>query len=357
MERRPTAIDLFCGGGGLSIGLEQAGFNVLFGVDNWDYAVTAYEDNLNHPCHNLNLYDNPVTKVHDALRGRQPDVIAGGPPCQGFSTVGKRIDWDPRNVLLESFVEVVGAIQPSHFIMENVAGLLSSGDRNRAGRTIEQFVDAGYSDTKVSLVHAADYGIPQLRKRVIFTGSKDGESTFELPPPTTAEDARVSVSDAIFDLPHVGPGETASRHVTEPFSNYQRMLRNGELELFNHTAANHRAAFVEMMSHVPDGGNRSSIPNHLQPRSGFHNSYSRLDSRKPAVAITSNMRKPSSARCIHPTQNRGLTVREGLRLQSFPDSYVLNGPRTPQYNVVGNAVPPLLAKSLFEPLSRQLCAA
>jgi DNA (cytosine-5)-methyltransferase 1 len=116
--------------------------------------------------------------------------------------------------------------------------------------------------------------------------------------------------------------------------------------LTNHAAANHSPDLVEVIRHIPDGGNRKSIPAHLQPRSGFHNSYSRLASWKPAVAITSNMRKPSSARAVHPTQHRGLTVREGLRLQSFDDDFVVLGTRTSQYLQVGNAVPPLLAAAV-----------
>jgi DNA (cytosine-5)-methyltransferase 1 len=116
--------------------------------------------------------------------------------------------------------------------------------------------------------------------------------------------------------------------------------------LANHEAAGHSPELVEAIRHVPDGGNRKSIPDHLQPRSGFHNSYSRLASDKPAVAITSNMRKPSSARAVHPTQHRGLTVREGLRLQSFDDDFVVLGSRTSQYLQVGNAVPPLLGAAV-----------
>lgn len=116
--------------------------------------------------------------------------------------------------------------------------------------------------------------------------------------------------------------------------------------LSNHQAAKHPPELVEVISHIPDGGNRKSIPDHLQPRSGFHNSYSRLASWKPAVAITSNMRKPSSARATHPTQHRGLTVREGLRLQSFDDDFVVLASRTSQYLQVGNAVPPLLGYAI-----------
>ena len=112
--------------------------------------------------------------------------------------------------------------------------------------------------------------------------------------------------------------------------------------LSNHEAANHEAGLIEVLKHIPDGGNRKSIPDALQPKSGFHNSYARLASFKPAIAVTSNMRKPSSARSTHPIQHRGLTVREGLRLQSFDDDFVVLGSRTSQYLQVGNAVPPLL---------------
>src|SRR5262249_35142594 len=143
-----------------------------------------------------------------------------------------------------------------------------------------------------------------------FLGWLDGLAEPDFPAPLRS--APVTVADAIFDLPALLPRQSATAYDKEPMTDYQRARRGSCAVLSNHEAANHHADPVRVISHVPDGGNRKSIPDELQPKSGFHNSYSRLASWKPAVAVTSNMRKPSSARAIHPTQHRGLTVREGL---------------------------------------------
>jgi DNA (cytosine-5)-methyltransferase 1 len=176
---------------------------------------------------------------------------------------------------------------------------------------------------------------------MFFLGWLDGlaEPSF----PRRCSSAYVTVADAIFDLPPLAPGETKTAYEAAPTTAYQIARRKGCTALRNHEAANHPPSLVQVLSHIPDGGNRKSIPDELQPKSGFHNSYARLASWKPAIAVTSNMRKPSSARATHPVQHRGLTVREGLRLQSFDDNFVVLGPRTSQYLQVGNAVPPLLA--------------
>ena len=353
VPNKPIAIDLFSGGGGLTLGLQAAGFDVVFGIDNWEYAAECYESNINHPCYVEDLSENPVAKVRKYLNDRRPNLIAGGPPCQGFSTLGKRDDDDPRNELFRSFVSVVESLKPDFFVMENVAGLIVSGDGNRAQQVVERFVEAGYSDTKFQVVTAADYGVPQLRQRVIFFGSLNGSLPYELPSREFRPEQYITVKDAIFDLPSLESGETSEEYLVEPFTEYQSKLRGNCNVLHNHQAANHPPHLVEIISHVPDGGNRKSIPDHLQPSSGFHNSYSRLASDKPAIAITSNMRKPSSARGTHPIQNRGLTVREGLRLQSLPDSYILPNGRTKQYVVVGNAVPPVLFEKLFANLANK----
>jgi DNA (cytosine-5)-methyltransferase 1 len=144
----------------------------------------------------------------------------------------------------------------------------------------------------------------------------------------------------------VSPGEEILEYNREPETVLQQDLRGSSNSLTSHQAARHSEDMVEMISHIPDGGNRTAIPDELQPSSGYHNSYSRLDSSEPAVAITSNMSKPSSARCIHPFQNRGLTPREGPRLQTFPDTHELKGGLVSRRRQIGNAVPPYLGESL-----------
>jgi DNA (cytosine-5)-methyltransferase 1 len=222
------------------------------------------------------------------------------------------------------------------------------GGRIRDG-IVSAFGQIGYR-MKCKVLHSCDYGVPQLRKRVIFLGWLQGLVEPNFPRPL--EQAPVSVGEAIFDLPPLSPGEAKCLYEAKAKTKFQKTRRNGAKALLNHEAANHPDHLVNILKHIPDGGNRKSIPDDLQPKSGFHNSYARLASDKPAVAVTSNMRKPSSARATHPLQHRGLTVREGLRLQTFDDDFEVLGSRTSQYLQVGNAVPPLLAEAVGSELRR-----
>lgn len=348
---RPKCLDLFCGIGGLSLGLRVAGFDCVGGIDCWDDAVATFEHNLAHRCLRTDIGRLEVGEVARSfgVDANEIDVITGGPPCQGFSTVGKRDESDPRNRLWLAFRELVDQIRPAYVVMENVEGMLVMEDGRVRDAVVEGFGAIGYR-MKCKLLRAADYGVPQLRKRAVFLGWLDGLCPPDFP--RVSADGPVSVGDAIFDLPPLRAGESATRYTAPPLTAYQAARRKGVEVLTNHEAANHSPDLVEVIRHVPDGGNRKSIPAHLQPKSGFHNSYSRLASWKPAVAITSNMRKPSSARAVHPTQHRGLTVREGLRLQSFDDDFTVLGTRTSQYLQVGNAVPPLLALAVGREVMR-----
>jgi len=339
-------IDFFCGIGGLSIGLERAGIDVIGGIDNWKDALLTYD--YNHLGKKSLLGD--VTELspraiaeHFDIDLSEVDIVAGGPPCQGFSTVGKRNLLDERNGLWKHYLNLVAEISPRYVLMENVEGLwLANGGRLRE-QIIDVFSEIGF-EIDAALLTSADFGVPQLRKRCIFLGSNRATSPALLPRRRVAR--YVTVDEAIGDLPELGAAEEANEHTKPAMTAYQRRRRKRRKKLFNHQAANHPPHLVEILRHIPDGGNRRSIPDHLQPKSGFHNSYARLASNKPAIAVTSNMRKPSSARATHPTQHRGLTVREGLRLQSFDDDFVVLGSRTSQYLQVGNAVPPLLAEAI-----------
>lgn len=342
----PRFLDLFCGIGGLSLGLERAGLKPVGGIDLWGEAKTTFEHN--HPGVPYLLADInrvSVERIESEFSVARQDVqvVVGGPPCQGFSTVGKRDSTDPRNLLWQSFHHLVNAIRPAYVVIENVEGLNVMDAGGVRDHIIEQFAEIGYR-MKATLLRAADYGVPQLRKRMVFLGWLDGLVEPAFPKPLKG--SYVTVADAIFDLPPLASKEVKTSYEAEPSTAYQKARRKDCTVLANHEAANHPPSLVEVLSHIPDGGNRKSIPDHLQPPSGFHNSYARLASWKPAIAVTSNMRKPSSARATHPVQNRGLTVREGLRLQSFDDDFVVLGSRTSQYLQVGNAVPPLLGQAV-----------
>lgn len=342
----PRVLDLFCGIGGLSLGLKQAGFEILGGADKWDLAVNTYNYNNDSTAvpFDINVESPSDLLTELSIQSGDVDVIAGGPPCQGFSTVGKRDPSDKRNQLWRSYFEFVKQISPAYIIIENVEGLAVMRNGKIRGNIEMAFMSVGYK-IKSRILTSADYGVPQLRKRLIFIGWKFGLTEPNWPE-TINPASYVSVDAAIGDLPPLLSGEIKREYELKPYTKYQSCLRANSTVLHNHQAANHPERLVHVISHIPDGGNRKSIPDHLQPRSGFHNSYARLASWKPAIAVTSNMRKPSSARAIHPFQNRGLTVREGLRLQTFPDSFKVLGSRTSQYLQVGNAVPPLLAKAI-----------
>lgn len=347
--KSPRTLDLFCGIGGLTLGLQRAGFTSVGGVDHWEDALATFSANLDVPSLRADLKEVELSEIETALKINRSDidVVVGGPPCQGFSTVGKRESSDPRNTLWKHFVDLVSAIRPAYVLIENVEGLVVMDRGQVVNGIISAFGEIGYR-MKARLLISANYGVPQLRKRVVFLGWLDGLCEPSHPSPLVQP--HVTVGEAIFDLPELAPGESAGRYTREPLTPYQAARRGLTAILSNHEAAKHPDSLVEVLRHIPDGGNRRSIPDNLQPKSGFHNSYARLASDKPAIAVTSNMRKPSSARATHPKQHRGLTVREGLRLQSFDDSFVPVGSRTAQYLQVGNAVPPLLAQAVGESL-------
>lgn len=336
----PTFADLFAGAGGLSLGLSRAGWKPVYAQDYWDLAMATYQLNLGgHLAEHGDIHELDAKRLH-AVFPERPDWIVGGPPCQGYSTVGKRRRDDSRNVLFKQFLRVLSTVKPSGFVIENVLGLK---DMRFEEEVADAFREVGYS-VIWQVVSAADYGVPQVRRRVLFIGHRD--AAFKGLPPTTPHDRRVSVGDAIGDLPPLAAGEAATTYLSPPTTAYQRQMRRASKSLQGHEASAHPPHLVKAISFIPDGGNRTAIPARLQPSSGFHNSYSRLASWLPAVAVTQNMGKPSASRCIHPFQHRGLTTREGARLQSFPDTFHFAGPVTHQRLQVANAVPPRLAEAL-----------
>lgn len=348
MKNNPVFIDAFCGAGGLSLGLIRAGWKPALAFDSWQDAVHTYSHNLGNDhavCADIADVDA------DFITERVSEPVAwvvGGPPCQGYSTVGRRDRNDPRNRLFEHFARIVNIIKPENFLIENVLGLR---DMNFVDAVSDHFSEHGY---KVSyfVATSADFGVPQLRRRVFFVGSRSGVE-FAKPCATHTADRYVSVMEAIGDLPEVGPGEVAKSYTHPAMTEFQRMARKNSRFLQGHEVSKHPPHLVEAISYISDGGNRSEIPDRLQPKSGFHNSYSRLSSTAPAVAVTQNMGKPSGTRCIHPKQHRGLTTREGARLQGFPDTFHFTGGVTSQRLQVANAVSPILAeaigKALIEP--------
>ena len=339
-----NALDLFCGCGGLSLGFEKAGVNVVVGIDSWQDSINTF--NFNHKsskglCKDLSKIE--PQDIESELEGQQIDIIIGGPPCQGFSIAGKRIVDDERNKLYKNFVKFVAYYKPKAFVLENVPNILSIGDGLVRDSIVKDFSDLGYT-IQHEVLKASDFGTPQNRRRAIFVGLLNNK--FEFPSKTV--DKFTTSLEALSDLPEqsVCDGEQYS---STPLSNYQQLMRSNSQKLYNHQITEHNAKTIAIISKVPDGGNYKDLPMELQNTRRVHIAWTRLNSQKPSFTIDTGHRHH-----FHYKYNRIPTVRESARIQSFPDDFIFLGSRTSQYKQVGNAVPPLLAKAIAVQLLKYL---
>ncbi len=350
-KKKLIVIDLFSGCGGLSLGLEKAGFDIALGIDNWRPSLETFA--YNHP--HSKTFETDISKIKakdikKIIGNGKIDVIVGGPPCQGFSLSGPRNFHDPRNRLYLDFIRLVKEIEPRAFIVENVPGLESLFGGQIKKRIIEEFNKLGY-EINAKILNASDYGVPQNRKRIFFVGLR-GKKQFEFPLPKFSENSKkVTVMNAIGDLPLLKNERGAEEMLYSklPFTEYQKKIRNGSTNIFNHVASNHTRQTAEIIALVPEGGNYKNLPDCFKKTRNFHVAWTRLDSKKPAPTIDTGHRHH-----FHPSENRVPTVRELARLQSFPDSFKFLGPKTSQYRQVGNAVPPMLATEIGKKLIQYL---
>lgn len=343
-EQKYNVLDLFCGCGGLSLGFEEAGYNVLLGIDIWEDALKTYAYNHKHSktlCADISTLLGEDVK--DIIGDNSVDVIIGGPPCQGFSIAGKRIVNDDRNKLYKGFVRMVEYFKPKAFVMENVPNILSIGDGAVRETIINDFKSLGYTvETKV--LTASDYGVPQNRRRAVFVGLTKGNFDFDIP--MVAE--KVTTKEALSDLPEQSI-EDGGKYSVESTSGYQKFMRINSIGVYNHEVTQHNEQTVRIISMVPDGGNYKDLPKEFQETRKVHIAWTRLNSKRPSITIDTGHRHH-----FHYKWNRVPTVRESARIQSFPDDFIFLCSKTSQYKQVGNAVPPLMAKAIAEQLKKQL---
>ena len=358
-----NCIELFAGAGGLGTGFEKSGFNIVAANDIWEPAGKTYKEN--HPKVKYLVEDIAKINGDELLKDTKYtkediDVIIGGPPCQGFSTLGKRFIDDPRNKLFKEYVRIVNDIRPKFFVMENVSGILSMEKGKVLKSIIKSFKDIGYK-LKYKLLNAAEYGVPQQRERVIFIGTRlDIEIRYpEKSHSLSGEKGykkALTLWDAISDLPQSNSEEIIN-YIDEPKNNYQKLMRKNSNIITNHKPPTHNEKAKKMMSYIPTGMSAwevKDMPKELKPTSGYGNTYARLNPYEPGMTITRNFVCISSSRCIHPYLNRGLTAREAARVQSYPDSYIFKGSKTDIHIQIGNSVPPILAEKIANTVKEML---
>ena len=364
------SIDLFAGCGGLSLGMKQAGIEIVLASDYKDYAGKTYQNFFNEDFivedilvleqNNWAKFNGFQDKVH---------IIAGGPPCQGFSNANRqRIKDDPRNKLYKSFLGCINFIKPDIVLMENVRGI-----KNIATHILKEFHDMGYIGEFFQL-NAKDFGVPQNRERIFFLlfNEKRFDQTdkrllkfMELLEEKKSKSDPVLLKNALYGLPKLKAktkkNSTTFESKENGFYEIKSTKSNNYLELingfkkgkiFNHMARYNNPRDIEIFSLLPQGENslHDSI-RHLMPYKTrdhiFKDKYFKLDENKVCKTITAHMSYDCNM-YIHPTQARGLTPREAARVQSFPDNFEFMGSYTKWYEQIGNAVPPILAKSIGE---------
>jgi len=352
MNQRAGAIDLFAGVGGLSFGFRELGFDILYANEFDPQIAEAYQSN--HPSTKVSVED--ITNIDlksEFLKYRnEVTVVLGGPPCQGFSQKGSRKTiHDERNFLFRNFVQVVKIVNPKYFVMENVPNLLTNEDGLFKRELEELFREIGYS-MSATVLNAADFGVPQNRRRAILIG-KQGADTV-LPPRPKRN--RTTVWDAISDLAFLesGQGESPIAYPKPPESEFQFNMRAEAGELHNHIATRHTKLALERLSMIPANCTKKVLPVEHRTKSIYSGTWTRLDSKGLATTITTRFDTPSSGQFTHPYLDRAITVREAARLQSFPDNFVFTGPKSSQMKQVGNAVPPLLSRAIAEAIIQDI---
>lgn len=312
------AVSLFAGGGGMTLGFAKAGFQTVLATDLEPSSARTFSTNLPHVPFVLgDIQHLGRNEMLRAIDGAKIDLVYGGPPCQGFSTLGNQNPADPRNGLFWRFVNIVDWLTPSCFVLENVNYLRTQYGGRYEGEIVAAFERLGYR-VEVATLNSADFGVPQVRKRVFFFGTRLG-GAFEWPAHSHGEgrEEYVGVGPALANIPNDSP---------------------------NHRHLNHSDKVIARYRLIPEGGRMpppAELPEAIR-RKNFGNTYKRLHRSRPSLTLVPG----NNAFPIHPTEDRSLSVREAARIQGFPDDYIFEGSRAEQCRLVGNAVPPLVAQRL-----------
>ena len=394
MTYRPRVLDLFCGAGGLSLGFERAGCEILGGIDNEYWPVMTHHRNF--PNAKIILPPQDICGINPADLGLPRgsiDILIGGPPCQGFSQVGRvkikslglERERDKKNKLYKQFIRFLDYFQPKYFVVENVQGMRTFKQSRFLENIISELSDGlepdGYSfkagyDVQNRVLCSADFGVPQMRHRLFIIGRRRDYRGLEVQYPEPTSDKPVTLKEAIDDLPVIKAPVLKTRsesdlnnggimqrdrersYRTAPNSRYQALMREGCGDVVNnHICRGHNCKDLEIFAMLKPGQKYLDLPNEYRRYRDdiFDDKYRRLRYDQPSWTLTAHMQKDSLA-FIHPSQTRSLSAREAARIQSFPDSFIFEGPLTKLLRMIGNAVPPLLAEQVARPIVGELVA-
>lgn len=346
-------IDLFAGAGGMSLGAIQSGIKVVAAVENDSWAAMTHRHNFKEAkviCENIK---DVTAKALNINQRKEPLIIFGGPPCRGFSTSNQknRSSANPSNWLFLEYIRIIKEVRPEWIVFENVKGIIETEQGVFLNYVLENLGSLGYK-LEWKVLNASHFGIPQKRSRLFIIGTLEKDRKIQFPEPLN--ETYINVNDAISDLPELIAGAAIDEmpYKCKPTYEYAKALRGSLEKTTNHLVTKNSPSVIARYQHIPQGGNWESIPESLmgnyKDRSRCHTGiYHRLNNNEPSVVI-GNYRKNM---LIHPIQNRGLSVREAARLQSFPDWFEFKGSIGFQQQQVGNAVPPLLAKSVFDKIN------
>ncbi len=345
-------LDLFCGAGGFSYGMDKnPHFQTIVALDIDEKAAETFKKNM--PQAEVLVGDitdvSVREKVIDLSQKAGINMVIGGPPCQGYSMKGKKLGLkDPRNFLFREYLNLVRELQPKVFVIENVKGLLLASNGWFKEEILKAIEELGYV-VEYGVLNAEDFGVPQSRERTIFICSKDRRITLPIP----NEKQHVSVRDAISDLSYLesGEGDFEQDYITKPQTDYQRLMRARSKKLYNHKASNHKQVAIDKLKLIPPEQGKEFLPSEMYGNQKFKTTWGRLKWDDVSPTIDTRFDASSNGTNNHPFLNRAITPREAARIQSFDDNFIFYGSKVYVRRQIGNAVPPLLAKAIADQIS------